>query len=102
MAVNDVLRVTSDQASQLTATITEQETMKAIKDLNMEGSPRPDGIQVFFYKEMWSVIAKEVMVVIREFEKCNAGFNKINKSYLFLLPKTMGAEKFSDFRPISL
>jgi hypothetical protein len=68
----------------------------------MEGSPGPDGIQVFFYREMWSVVGNEVMEVIREFEKGNAGFDKINKSYLFLLPKTLGAEKFSDFRPISL
>jgi hypothetical protein len=51
---------------------------------------------------MWSVVCKEVMDVIIEFEVGNVGFKRINKSYLFLLPKSMGAEQFSDFRPIAL
>mgnify|MGYP005807189199 CR=1 FL=1 len=53
MAMNDSPRVSDDQASKLTTTITEKETIDAIKELNNEGSPGPDGTQVFFYKEMF-------------------------------------------------
>ena len=82
--------------------VSEAEVLKAIKDLNCEGSPGPDGIQVFFYKELWDIVGSEVMGVIREFQSGNFGFERINRSYLFLLPKTPGAESFQEFRPIAL
>jgi hypothetical protein len=42
------------------------------------------------------------MEVTKEFEGGNYGFDKINRSYIFLLPKMQGVERFSDFRPIAL
>ena len=88
--------------AKLVAPVSEQETLKAIKDLNNEGAPRSDGIQVFFYREMWNVVKMDVMKVIHEFELGNSGFERLNKSYLFLLPKKSSAENFSDYRPIAL
>jgi hypothetical protein len=51
---------------------------------------------------MWNVLKKDVMDVIHEFEMGNFGFERLNKSYLFLLPKKSGVENFSDYRPIAL
>jgi hypothetical protein len=42
------------------------------------------------------------MEVTVEFEKGNASFERINTSFLFLLPKKQGADCFFDFKPISL
>jgi hypothetical protein len=41
---------------------------------------------------MWGLVGKEVMDVIKKFEGGNFGFDKINRSFLFMLPKTQGVE----------
>jgi hypothetical protein len=87
MTVSDAPKLSEEHAYKLMDTITEKETMDAIKELNSEGSPGPDGIQAFFYKELWSLVGREVMEVIKEFERGNSGFDKINQSFLFLLSK---------------
>ena len=102
MASVDFPCVSDDQRDMLVTPISEQEVLKAIKDLNNEGAPGPNGFQVFFYKELWSVVKVDVLNVIHEFELGNSGFERLNKSYLFLLPKKSCAERFSDYRPIAL
>jgi hypothetical protein len=42
------------------------------------------------------------MEVVGEFKRGNYGFDKINRSYLFLLPEKPGADNFPDFRSITL
>jgi hypothetical protein len=42
------------------------------------------------------------MEVIREFQGGNSRFERINRSYLFLLPKKPRAESLVEFRPIAL
>jgi hypothetical protein len=44
-------QISKEQAGSLVTPIIEKEVLEAINDLNNEGSPGPDGIQVFFYKE---------------------------------------------------
>ena len=71
----------------------EQEVLSAIKGLNGEGAPGPDGFPVFFIRELET---------LDEFPIGNCGLECINKSYLLVLLKCLGAVRVRDFRPISL
>jgi hypothetical protein len=99
---SDFTRVDEAEAEQLVKPITIQEVETAMAGLNSEGSPGPDGFQVFFDKEFWPVVKADVMEGIKEFQEGNSGFERINQSYLFLLPKKQGAESLQEFRPIAL
>ena len=74
----------------------------AIRGLNSEGAPGPNGIPVFFYLECWDVVGVEVMVMIEDFKVGHCNMDHLNKAYIILLSKVEGAELIGDFRPISL
>ena len=74
----------------------------AIHGLNAEGARGPDGIPIFFYKDCWAKVGPEVMALMKEFHSSTCRMDHINRAYITLMPKTLGAERVGDFRPISL
>ena len=80
----------------------DEEIKAAVWGLNSEGAPGPDEIPVFFYKECWDLVRLELLSVMEDFHAGRCQKENLNKVYLILLPKTVGAESIGDFRPISL
>ena len=95
-------RLSAGQQGQLTRPFTEEEVRAAIRGLNGEGAPGPDGIPVFFYQECWDLVGPEVMATIEDFCIGVCNMDHMNKAFLVLIPKCQGAEQVGDFRPISL
>ena len=91
-----------DQQQKLICHFSPKEVKAAVWGLNSEGTPGPDGIPVFFYKECRDVVGPEVMAVLEEFRGGRYYTKSLNRVHLILLPKTSGAEQIGDFRPISL
>ena len=81
---------------------TEQEVLPAIKGLHSEGAPGLDIFLVLFLRELWDVVKAEVLGIPDELYAGNRRIERINKSYLFLLPKCLGAVRVGDFHPVSL
>ena len=73
-----------------------------INGLNREGSPEPDSILVFFYRDFWDLVGLDRMATFEEFSQVNCKMERINKSHLFLFPKRQRANRVEDFQPISL
>ena len=69
----------------------------ALAGLTGEGSPGPDGLPVLFYKEFWALVKGDVRATLEELRSPQANMEKINKSYLFMLPKRQGAESVNDY-----
>ena len=90
------------QHQQLTGPFLMDEVREAIRGLNAEGAPGPDGILVFFYKDCWAWVGPDVMMLMEEFHAGTCRMGRINRAYITLLPKTSGAERVDDFCPISL
>ena len=79
-----------------------EEVQSAVEGLNGEGAPGPDGLPVLFYKEFWALVKGDIMATLEELRSPQANMERINKSYLFMLPKRQGVENVNDYRPISL
>ena len=90
------------QQQQLTVPFSEEEVKKAIRGLNGEGAPRPDGIPVFFYSDCWDTVGPEVLATLEDFRVGRCNLDRLNRAYIVLIPKVPGAEHVRDFRPISL
>ena len=69
----------------------EEEIQVAIRGLNAEGAPSPNGILLPFYREFWELVRGEVMATLEEFWQGTGSTENLNKSHLFLLPKCQDA-----------
>ena len=95
-------QLTPEQRDSLVRPFTVEEVQSALARLNGEGDLGPDGLPILFYKEFWALVKGDVMATLEELRSPQANMEKINKSYLFMLPKRQGAENVNDYRPISL
>ena len=99
---NGATTLSTGQQQELILPTTEEEVLVAIRGLNNEGAPGPDGIVVFLYRDCWDVVGSEVLATIEEFWAGRCNMDRLNRAYIILLSKVEGAERIGDFRPISL
>ena len=90
------------QQQQLICPFSEDEVKAAMRGLNNEGAPGPNGIPMFFYKDCWDTVGHKVMEALEEFREGRCHLDQLNKAYIVLLSKVRGAEQIGDFRLISL
>lgn len=62
----------------------------------------PDGFGPLFYKASWQTIASDIVALFDAFHSHSTDLERLNRSYLVLLPRNEVARKPQDFRPIAL
>jgi len=70
--------------------------------MDRQSAPGPDGFGPSFYRAAWSTVKPEAMAFMNSFHRGDAQLERINRSYMVLIPKTPGATKVDTFRPICL
>ncbi|XP_019451698.1 PREDICTED: uncharacterized protein LOC109353792 [Lupinus angustifolius] len=89
--IHDVIPplVNQEENSMLTEIPSNEEIKKAVFDLNGEGAPGPDGFGGCFYQAFWDIIDIQLLP-------------NLNSNNVILFPKTPGADRIEEFRPIAL
>jgi mannosylglycoprotein endo-beta-mannosidase len=70
--------------------------------MDSSSAPGPDGFGPSFYRAAWTSIKLEVMAFMSAFYHSQAQLERINRSYMVLIPKKPGAVAVDAFRPICL
>jgi mannosylglycoprotein endo-beta-mannosidase len=70
--------------------------------MNKHSAPGPDGFGPGFYSAAWGTIRNEVLKFLNSFHQGEVDLDRINRSYMVLLPKKPGAVTVDAFRPICL
>ena len=83
-------------------TPTAQEIKDTIWEMHPLKASGPDGLSELFFKQYWSIIGSEVVVVIQKIFKEGRLLRSCNHTYITLIPKRQGVCNFNQFRPISL
>lgn len=86
----------------LEAAFTEEEVCGAIWACASDKSLDPDGFTFAFFKSCWETIKKDVMAVVEDFHSNGKLVRGLNTSFVVLIPKKDGSNKFEEFKPISL
>jgi hypothetical protein len=89
-------------AEPLVAPFTTQEAFAAVRAMNAASAPGPDGFGPSFYKAAWDTVVSRLQPFLDELHQGRADLERINRSYLVLLPKSAGAVSIGAFRPICL
>lgn len=71
-------------------------------DCDSYKSPRPEGVNFGFIKELWQILKEDIMHFIPEFHQNGKLARGINTTFIALIPKVDTPHKLNDFRPISL
>jgi hypothetical protein len=95
-------QITMEDNELLTQQISEEETLQAIRSLDQDKAPGPDGFSIRFFKHFWSLIKHDLrrMLNYTLWKKKVGGAT--NSTFLALIPKETNPSNFSIFRPISL
>lgn len=80
----------------------EEEIKKVVWSIEDEKAPGPDKFSMAFFKQCWEVVKNDLMDTLNNFH--DEAFLDLgsNATFISLIPKFEGANKISDFRPISL
>ena len=70
--------------------------------MNSNSAPGPDGFGPSFYGAAWDTIKDDVMALLHGFFDGSVQLDRVNRSYMVLLPKKPGAVSVDAFRPICL
>lgn len=89
-------------AEALTSAFTEAEAWVAVKSMNSNSAPAPDGIGPSFYKAAWRTVWGDIMAFLDAFHSGQADTQRVNRAHIVLIPKCPGATTPSAFRPVSL
>jgi hypothetical protein len=100
--VNSLYHDQQQPSQRLIAPFTEQETLAALKSMDRNSAPGPDGFGPSFYRAAWNSIKQEVMAFLSAFHAGQADLERINRSYMVLIPKKPGNVSVDGFRPICL
>ncbi|KAK0599556.1 hypothetical protein LWI29_006326 [Acer saccharum] len=79
-----------------------EEVKVALDSCDGNKAPGPDGFNLNFIKENWSVISGDFMNFLEEFHRDGRVVKEINRSFITLIPKCVKPKIMKDFRPISL
>ena len=69
--------------------------------MDRTSAPGPDGFDPS-YRAAWSQVKPQVMAFLHAFHLGQAQLERINRSYMVLIPKKLGAVAVDAFRPICL
>ncbi len=80
----------------------EDEVRSAVFSCAPEKALGPDGFPLLFYQRFWRVIKADLMEVFHHMHRGSLNLDMINRGWICLIPKKIGADEVRDFRPISL
>jgi hypothetical protein len=94
--------VTDAMNQSLTCVFREEEVDEAIHQMHPSKAPGPDGFSAAFYQKYWNTVGPKVRSAVLSMLNDRTILQKINFTYIVLIPKKKNPKSMSEFRPISL
>lgn len=79
-----------------------EEILMAIKGLDPDSAPGPDGFNGHFYQANAEIMKEDIIAVVQDFFGGNPMPKCITSTLIVLIPKKKNPQSFKDLRPISL
>ncbi|RVW51255.1 hypothetical protein CK203_075421 [Vitis vinifera] len=86
-------RISQQEADTLELPFTEEEVHSALRGMNGDKAPGPDGFTGAFWQFCWEFVKEEVMEMFKEFHEHKTFLKSLNATFLVLIPKKGGAEE---------
>jgi hypothetical protein len=97
---NERGRLSNEEA--LIRPFTLEELEEALRDMEVNLAPGPDGLPVGFYREFWPELKPFVLQMFNDFFRGELNLSRLNYGMISLIPKTKEANSIKQSRPICL
>jgi hypothetical protein len=97
---NERGRLSNEDAQGLIRPFTMKEIEEALRDMEVNSAPGPDGLPVGFYREFWPELKSYVMEMFSDFFRGELNISRLNYGMISLIPKTKEANCIKQYRPI--
>lgn len=94
--------VSRNQNLALLRVITKAEVDEAIKNMEKNKAPRPDGFTGEFFQATWTFMSEDLVNIVEESRCTKRMHPPLNATFLALIPKTKHSKEPQGFRPIAL
>ena len=94
--------LSDSEALNLSLPPSDAEILFALNSMKAFKAPRPDRLHACFFQRFWMVVGESVKVKVKRIFQTKKIPPQLNKTLIALIPKQLGPESISHFRPISL
>lgn len=95
-------RLSAYHISWCSRTYSDEEIEESIKQMHPLRAPGPDGLPTLFYQKYWHLVGNDVKRLVKGILNNQESPEKINKTFIVLIPKGKDPKSPKDYRPISL
>jgi hypothetical protein len=95
-------KVSDQEALSLIAHVDAKDVKMSLWSLQAFKAPGPDGLHPGFFQKCWPTVGESVVKEVRQIFSTGKMSEYLNKTLISLIPKCLGFETLSQFRPISL
>ncbi|OQU88913.1 hypothetical protein SORBI_3002G120601, partial [Sorghum bicolor] len=94
--------LSEEEANELIKPFSVSEIEAALKDMDSNSAPGPDGLPAGFYKKMWPHIGETVVEMFNKLHFEELNMSRMNYDMITLIPKLKEANNIKQNRPICL
>jgi len=94
--------VSKDDNEEMEIPVSKSKVSNGLWSMDPDKAPGLDGFSAHFYRICWGIIKKDLLRLVRNFQRKEKLGGGINSTFLFLSPKENNPSNFGRFRPISL
>ncbi|RVW60699.1 Transposon TX1 uncharacterized 149 kDa protein [Vitis vinifera] len=95
-------QISPSEADGIEVPFSETEIFTALKGMNGDKAPGPDGFTLAFWQNSWETVKEDLLGLFKEFHDQNSFIKSLNHTFLVLIPKKGGGGGFRHYRLISL
>lgn len=95
-------RISQEDNDLLTQVFSFEEVKEAVFSMHPDKSPGPDGMNPTFYQRFWDIIGEDVVNECNHILLSGSVPQRLNDTFVVLIPKKKNPEYVTDMRPISL
>jgi hypothetical protein len=94
--------LSTEEASELIQPFSMSEIEEALKDMDSNSAPGPDGLPAGFYKKIWTHIKGVIFDMFNRLHFEELNMSRMNYGMITLIPKLKEANNIKQYRPICL
>lgn len=100
--LDNIPSISEEEKATILLPVCKEEVLGALNTMKSFKAPGPDGFQVIFFKQYWSIVGNDIWKMVNDAFSSGRIDPSLSDTLVALIPKVDNPRTFKEFRPISL